>query len=236
MLLIVTTWLRQQSMSQSTSKGLGSDTGTLGTVPGEWPTLNTAGESFLIGSGFWNVKQPLRFALRFEASSEILHVFLSTPDDRKLQRSCINSRCKDGGWDMGWGDKQGQPDSEPLGLRRHVEQRKGTGQSWSQAVFWIYSNFSFGKLKAGVSSYCVTDVLFNTPPISHKSNIVTEYAAPLDSDLRVRTPATGGPLQRKLLMSGSASLESSPVMRHATHFMTPPPNHRFLGRLQQIFG
>ena len=42
--------------------------------------------------------------------------------------------------------------------------------------------------------------------------------------------SSSGPLQRKFVLNGSASLESSPIMRSsaaaASHFMTPQPSHR----------
>ena len=59
-----------------------------------------------------------------------------------------------------------------------------------------------------------------------------EYASPRDSGFVSRTSvmSSSGPLQRKFVLNGSASLESSPIMRSsaaaASHFMTPQPSHR----------
>jgi len=46
-------------------------------------------------------------------------------------------------------------------------------------------------LKATVASYCVTDVLFPSMPETHKSSLIPDYAAPLDSDLKIRTSFAG---------------------------------------------
>jgi hypothetical protein len=41
---------------------------------------------------------------------------------------------------------------------------------------------------------------------------------------------SGSPLQRNFLLTGSASLETSPILRQSARFMTPQLSHRKIGQ------
>ena len=81
-----------------------------------------------------------------------------------------------------------------------------------------------------MGSYCFPDALYASTASAHLT--YAEYASPRDSGFVSRTSViSASPLQRKFVMNGSASLESSPVFRHsaAANFMTPQPHHRIMG-------
>ena len=77
-----------------------------------------------------------------------------------------------------------------------------------------------------VSNFAFGDGLYASSHLPY-----VEYSSPRDSGFVSRTSViSGSPLQRKLIVAGSASLESSPILRPAAaaHFMTPQPSHRKL--------